>query len=176
MIQMSLLELVHCWADADDSSGVWMIVFMCVCGTQQTSSWHGKDRNFNWVKTGILGRGLFSKKIEFWCKFHVIWYSFHFDGTSWCGNKLLNTSIFYIGSTTIRKAVNGLCRRIELFLDEIYCLLFNLTNKGNKMVKILRQDVQRVLNKINAGNYIHNNRMEWALALVQVVSQNFILY
>ena len=175
-MQMSLLEVVHCWADADDSSGVWMIVFMCVCGTQQTSSWYGKDRNFNWVKTGILGRGLFSKKIEFWCKFHVIWYSFHFDGTSWCGNKLLNTSIFYIGSTTIRKAVNGLCRRIELFLDEIYCLLFNLTNKGNKMVKILRQDVQRVLNKINAGNYIHNNRMEWALALVQVVSQNFILY
>ena len=175
-MQMSLLEVVYCWADADDSSGVWMIVFMCVCGTQQTSSWHGKDRNFNWVKTGILGRGLFSKKIEFWCKFHVIWYSFHFDGTSWCGNKLLNTSIFYIGSTTIRKAVNGLCRRIELFLDKIYCLLFNLTNKGNKMVKILRQDVQRVLNKINAGNYIHNNRMEWALALVQVVSQNFILY
>ena len=175
-MQMSLLEVVHCWADADDSSGVWMIVFMCVCGTQQTSSWHGKDRNFNWVKTGILGRGLFSKKIEFWCKFHVIWYSFHFDGTSWCGNKLLNTSIFYIGSTTIRKAVNGLCRRIELFLDEIYCLLFNLTNKGNKMVKILRQDVQRVLNKINARNYIYNNRMEWALALVQVVSQNFILY
>ena len=175
-MQMSLLEVVYCWADADDSSGVWMIVFMCVCGTQQTSSWHGKDRNFNWVKTGILGRGLFSKKIEFWCKFHVIWYSFHFDGTSWCGNKLLNTSIFYIGSTTIRKAVNGLCRRIELFLDKIYCLLFNLTNKGNKMVKILRQDVQRVLNKINARNYIHNNRMEWALALVQVVSQNFILY
>ena len=175
-MQMSLLEVVHCWADADDSSGVWMIVFMCVCGTQQTSSWHGKDRNFNWVKTGILGRGLFSKKIEFWCKFHLIWYSFHFDGTSWCGNKLLNTSIFYIGSTTIRKAVNGLCRRIELFLDEIYCLLFNLTNKGNKMVKILRQDVQRVLNKINARNYIYNNRMEWALALVQVVSQNFILY
>ena len=35
-MQMSLLEVVHCWADADDSSGVWMIVFMCVCGTQQT--------------------------------------------------------------------------------------------------------------------------------------------
>ena len=34
---MSLLEIACCWADPDDNSGVWMIVIMCVCGTQQTS-------------------------------------------------------------------------------------------------------------------------------------------
>ena len=34
---MSLLKIVYCWADANDNSSVWMIVIMCVWGTQQTS-------------------------------------------------------------------------------------------------------------------------------------------
>ena len=45
MVQMSLLEIVFCQADADDNSGVWMIVIMCVCGTQQTSSWDGQKKD-----------------------------------------------------------------------------------------------------------------------------------
>ena len=44
MVQMSLLEIVCCRADADDYSGVSMIV-MCVCGTQQTSSRDGQKKD-----------------------------------------------------------------------------------------------------------------------------------
>ena len=45
MVQMSLLEIVCCQADADDNSGVWMIVIMCVCGTQQTLSRDGQKKD-----------------------------------------------------------------------------------------------------------------------------------
>ena len=44
-MQMSLLEIVYCQADADDNSSVWMIVIMCVCGTQQTSSRNGQKKD-----------------------------------------------------------------------------------------------------------------------------------
>ena len=43
-MQMSLLEIVYCQVDADDNS-VWMIVIMCVRGTQQTSSWDGQKKD-----------------------------------------------------------------------------------------------------------------------------------
>ena len=45
MVQMSLLETGYCRAGADDNSDVWMIVFMCVCGTQQTSSWDDQKKD-----------------------------------------------------------------------------------------------------------------------------------
>ena len=38
MVQMSLLEIVYCQADADDNSGIWMVVIMCVSVAHQTSS------------------------------------------------------------------------------------------------------------------------------------------
>ena len=45
MVQMSLLEIVYCRVDADDNSGVLMIVIMCVCGTQKTSSRDGQKKD-----------------------------------------------------------------------------------------------------------------------------------
>ena len=45
MVQMSVLEIVYCRADAIDNSDVWMIAFMCVCGTQQTSCRDGQKKD-----------------------------------------------------------------------------------------------------------------------------------
>ena len=124
MVQMSLLEIVYYGADADDNSGVWMTVIMCVCGTD-ISRWPKDTRgycgciNFSFTSPAassisdtistqyrssylqrsyvdililsrrVLDRRMFSKKIEFWLKFIIIWYSFHFDGKCWFGNKLM---------------------------------------------------------------------------------------
>ena len=38
MVQVSLLEIVYCRPDADNNSGIWMIVIMCVSVAHQTSS------------------------------------------------------------------------------------------------------------------------------------------
>ena len=39
-----LLEIVYCRADADNNSGIWMIVIMCVSVAHQTSSQYGQKK------------------------------------------------------------------------------------------------------------------------------------